>query len=237
VLRTIAESQAQLLAGNGESLGSDLAWLRSILWARDGSHAVKKTASTARFDASFYPLNSHNQLECFCCGEFKHIKKKGSCFELPPDDTDENKRRRCDLLLAALPLASLQLQPVADSLVLNGLLRDHSTVDDGKRAPEQRDPFFLGRERERNVLCSMIDSVLFKKNSDCDDAAHAAVIGFPGMGKSLLVSQALLHSQQLQCDSLRNVFIMKLRGRGAVSVSAAESGCRKHLRPKNCLKT
>jgi hypothetical protein len=65
----------------------------------------------------------------------------------------------------------------------------------------------------------MIDSVLFKKNSDCDDAAHAAVIGFPGMGKSLLVSQALLHSQQLQCDSLRNVFIMKLRGRGAVSVT------------------
>jgi hypothetical protein len=66
-------------------------------------------------------------------------------------------------------------------------------------------------------ICDAIEAVLANARP-ASTATNIAVLGSPGMGKSLLVSQALLRMQKQCADRQREVYFLKLRGRGAASV-------------------
>jgi tetratricopeptide (TPR) repeat protein len=66
-------------------------------------------------------------------------------------------------------------------------------------------------------VCNAIEAVLLNSRP-ASAPAHVAVLGLPGMGKSLLVSQALLAMQKAHAMEQRDVYFLKLHGRSAASV-------------------
>jgi hypothetical protein len=204
VLQSIAASQCHVAPLDL----NNLVWLKHLLW---NTSPPQFEASMLRFEAGPKCL-----LLKFCQEELKHIKKKMHSLALPHADTPDHKFRRCDMLLAALALSSLKLHPAVDSCtcvttrVASGLL-----IACGKRAPEQRDDFFVGRLPELQQVCDAVEAVL--RNVPPASDLHVAVLGLPGMGKSLLVSQALLKMQAKLADEQREVYFLKLRGGGATS--------------------
>jgi len=50
----------------------------------------------------------------FCQNQLKHIKQSGA-LALPEADTHDHKFQRCDMLLAAVALSSLNMHPAIDS--------------------------------------------------------------------------------------------------------------------------
>ena len=95
--------------------------------------------------------------------------------------------------------------------------RSRCNVASGKRSPEQLDEFFTGRSSELKQVCDAVEAVL-RNVPLASTAAHVAVLGQQGMGKSLLASQAVLSMQKQLADAQREVYFLKLRGRGAVSM-------------------
>jgi Cdc6-like AAA superfamily ATPase len=70
---------------------------------------------------------------------------------------------------------------------------------------------------ELKQVCDAVEAVL-RNQLPASAVKHIAVLGSPGMGKSLLVSQAVLKMQKEFADEQREVYFLKLRGRGAVSM-------------------
>lgn len=224
VLRRIAESQGVHLPTSHDL--SEISWLRCLLWSSSSEmlscltiapHSMPKMpkeSCSARFHESLLRFE-HHEIATYCTGQMKDFKTRGSLV-LPASDTTQNKHRRCDMLLAAVALSSLT--PCAESF--GGIEAEidvaMSSVE-GKRAPEQRDEFFTGRSVELMAVCNCIRAVLLNSRL-AGTPAHVAVMGLPGTGKSLLVSQALLKMQTIHASEQRDVYFLKLRGRGAASV-------------------
>jgi tetratricopeptide (TPR) repeat protein len=222
VLRRIAGSQ-------GVSLPSDLSdikWLRDLLWPSPHPSAstgtlvslapLKKYKETCR--AKFHDVLlrfGFDNIVFYCTGQMSHFKNGGN-FVLPAADSFPMKQKRCDMLLAALALSSLN-PPVDTFGCVDFDVSAGLSLADGKRAAEQRDSFFTGRTAEHKLLCNVIEAVLLNSRP-AFTCAHVAVLGLPGMGKSLLVSEALLDMQKVHAAGQRGVYFLKLRGRGAVSV-------------------
>jgi hypothetical protein len=122
------------------------------------------------------------------------------------------------MVLAAVAVSSASLHLEIESLgCVTADVSSESSVVSGKRSAEQRDRFFTGRVAEMQRICDAIEAVLANARP-ASTAANIAVLGVPGMGKSLLVSQALLYMQKQHADRQQEVYFLKLRGRGAVSV-------------------
>lgn len=191
-LEAIARSQLNALPSN---LG-DLVWLRETLWNQ---------SSPPRFHDCFEPFEicENITLRKFCSGELKHLKKAttGNSLALPAADTRDNTFKRCNMLMAALVLSSLALHPAVDSLArIVTEVSFEQSVEHGQRAPVQPDHFFCGRTEEMHFVCSAVESVLLNTPRVSCFPAHVAVLGWPGVGKSLLVSQALRLMQRAHSD-------------------------------------
>ena len=210
LLATIAQSQMSPVPAIDPR---DISWLLGLFSA----------ASSPKLHAcvSDYP---EKKLLKFCGGELFQVKKDGSFvlprsggLELPAADTVENKVKRCVMFSAAIVLSSNSLHAAVKSTDVASTVSSGSCSNTGKRSPEQRDSYFTGREPELKRLCEVIQAVLL--NTPVTPAPmHVAVLGVPGMGKSLLVSQALLEMQISHLGRAHEVYFMKLRGRGSVSV-------------------
>ena len=189
---------------------SDLAWLRTLLWPASSAASVPKVHDVmCEFGAK--------QVLAFCTSEFFHVKNGGSLV-LPAADTAENKFKRCNLILAAVALSSVSLHPAIASMgCIDTVVSAGSSLVSGKRAPEQRDAYFTGRVQELSRVCEVVQAVLLNSRP-ASTPARIAVLGVPGVGKSLLVSQALLKMQKTHADKMHDVYFLKLRGRGAASV-------------------
>jgi hypothetical protein len=190
---------------------SNLACLQSLLW---GPAPPKFENNLLRFETGSKPL-----LLKFCQLELKHIKTKGT-LALPEADTPQHTYQRCDMLAAAVALSSLTLHRALDIDsygCVAARISVGSTAASGQRAPEQRDEFFTGRLPELKQVCDAVEAVL-RNQLPASAVKHIAVLGSPGMGKSLLVSQAVLKTQKEFPDEQREVYFLKLRGRGAASV-------------------
>ena len=188
------------------SPASDLAWLRTFLSAPADP---KLHAVMSEFDAS----KVHDVFK----KEFFQAKRGGSAA-LPAADTAENKVKRCNMVLAAAAVASVSLHVEIESqgCVAADICSGSSHVS-GKRSAEQRDSFFMGRVEELQRVCDAIEAVVVDARPASAEA-NVAVLGVPGIGKSLLVSQALLKMQKKHADKQHEVYFLKLRGRGAASV-------------------
>jgi hypothetical protein len=183
-LQAVAESLCNPLPSDL----SNLAWLQSLLW---GPAPPKFENSLLRFDSGSKPL-----LLKFCQLELKHIKSKGA-LALPDADTPQHTFQRCNMLVAAAALSSLMLHRAldADSFgCVAARISVGSMAASGQRAPEQRDEFFTGRLPELKQVCDTVEAVL-RNQLPASAVKHIAVLGLPGMGKSLLVSQAVLKMQ------------------------------------------
>ena len=206
LLGNIAQSQMSALPSNL----SDLAWLRTLLWPPPAVPSVPKLHDVMSEIGA-------KQVLSFCTSEFFHVKNGGS-LAMPAADTAENKFKRCSLLLAAVALSSVSLHPAIASLgCIDASVSAGSSLVSGKRAAEQRDAYFTGRVHELKRVCEAVGAVLLNERP-ASAPANIAVLGVPGMGKSLLVSHALLTMQKTHAEQQREVYFLKLRGRGAVSV-------------------
>jgi len=99
-------------------------------------------------------------------------------------------------VLAAVAVSSASLHLEIESLGCVSVdVSAESSVVSGKRSAEQRDRYFTGRVAEMRRICDAIEAVLANARP-ASTATNIAVLGLPGMGKSLLVSQALLEMQK-----------------------------------------
>ena len=121
-------------------------------------------------------------------------------------------------MLAAAAVASISLHCEIESPgCAASVVFDGSSLVSGKRSAEQRDSFFTGRVRELQRVCEAIEAVVVDARP-ASAAANVAVLGLTGMGKSLLLSQALLKMPKEHAGKQHEVYFLKLRGRGAASV-------------------
>jgi len=161
-------------------------------------------------------FDSKKMLKMFI-SEFSDVKKAGKLV-LPAPSTPENTLKRCSMLSAGIVMSSMSLHLALEACsVVNANVTAGLLSLTGKRSPEQIDLFFSGREEEMSRVSEAIEAVLLNARR-ASAPAHVAVLGVPGMGKSLLVSQALLQTQKTHASQMNEVYIMKLRGRGASSV-------------------
>ena len=175
---------------------------------------IPKDSCSAKFHDALLRYGC-DEVVTYCTGQMKDFKSRGSLV-LPAADSATNKQKRCDMLLAAVALSSCS--PAVD--VFGDIVAHVSaglSLVVGQRSAEQRDLFFTGRAAELALVCRAIEAVLLNSRP-VSTAAHIAVLGVPGMGKSLLVSQALLAMQKAHAGEQRDVYFLKLRGRSAASV-------------------
>jgi hypothetical protein len=230
VLRRIASSQAVVSLPSDIS---DITWLRQLLWTSPPkdpfsakvhddevqsssggvliSPASPKTPKTpkntcsAEFHHSLLRFGS-DEVGTYCTGQMKKFKNGGSLgLVLPAADSLENKQRRCDMLLAAVALSSLS--PTVDVF---GDIPAHVSAGlslvVGQRTAEQRDVFFTGRAAELALVCHAIEAVLLNSRP-ASTPAHVAVLGLPGMGKSVGVSGTSRHATCTLGEAARRLFL------------------------------
>ena len=190
----------------------DLSWLLPLF----------STPRTPKLHAcdSDYP---EKKLLSFCAGEFFQVRggvvsAKNGGLQLPAPDTVEKKAKRCIMFAATVALSSESTHPAIKSMDISSTVSSGSSSKTGKRSPEQRDSYFTGRVSELKRICEVVQAVVFNAPPPAPAPLHVAVLGIPGTGKSLLVSQALLEIQRSHLDGAHDVFFMKVIGRGAVSV-------------------
>ena len=189
----------------------DLSWLLPLF----------STPRTPKLHAcdSDYP---EKKLLSFCAGEFFQVRggvvsAKNGGLQLPAPDTVEKKAKRCIMFAATVALSSESTHPAIKSMDISSTVSSGSSSKTGKRSPEQRDSYFTGRVSELKRIYEVVQAVVLNAPS-APAPLHVAVLGIPGMGKSLLVSQALLEIQRSHLDGAHDVFFMKVIGRGSVSV-------------------
>jgi tetratricopeptide (TPR) repeat protein len=203
LLTHIAQSQSKRPP---HPVGGDLSWMHCLL---SDSADFQLHGMLSKFD-------SKKLLKLFV-GEFSDVKKTGRVV-LPAPSTPENTLKRCSLLTAGIVMSSVSLHSAFEAVgVVVASVSAGLVSLTGKRSPEQIDRFFSGREDEMRRVCEAVEAVLLNARRT-SAPAHVAVVGVPGMGKSLLVSQALLQTQKAHASQVSEVYIMKLRGRGASSV-------------------
>lgn len=239
-----AQVVQRIATSHGVALPSDrnnAEWFDILLWPpvipcalesnadSPSAAAIKysKQVCGAKFDAVF--LRFGGSVATYCTNTFKRLKGKKT-FALTDAVDVKSAQMRCDELLACMALSSLDLQNVVClahpfGCIISCISAGSSLVD-GKRAPEQRDEFFTGRSTELKRICDVISSVLLN-TPVAFTATRVAVLGLPGMGKSLLVSHAVLEMQHLHADLHRTLYFLKLRGRGA---SIVEEDLEMHAR-------
>ncbi len=99
---------------------------------------------------------------------------------------------------------SESMHPAIKSMDISSTVSSGTSSKTGKRSPEQRDSYFTGRVSELKRICEVVQAVVLNAHP-APAPLHVAVLGIPGMGKSLLVSQALLEIQRSHLDGAHDV--------------------------------